>query len=178
MAVALRSLKPREALAKKSGLANWTQPTSLNRSSRNISTHATCPIRIAYSHQRRDAIEQFFAVANFLCRIACHPDILAGFSKTAVLCRPGRLYQPPQTVWRAVGSCLRNLRGRQPAGPFDFLMSADPLPPSKAKIFLRRLTSSVILWTIVLTGLFSSNRLLSDGLFLGIIVLLALAGLS
>ena len=57
-------------------------------------------------------------------------------------------------------------------------MSADPLPPSKAKIFLRRLTSSVILWTIVLTGLFSSNRLLSNSLFLGIIILLALAGLA
>jgi len=54
----------------------------------------------------------------------------------------------------------------------------DPLPPSKAKVFLRRLTSSVILWTIVLTGLFSSNRLLSNSLFLGIIILLAVAGLA
>ena len=54
----------------------------------------------------------------------------------------------------------------------------DALPPSKAKVFLRRLTSSVILWTIVLTGLFSSNRLLSNSLFLGIVILLALAGLA
>src|SRR5436190_12568116 len=57
-------------------------------------------------------------------------------------------------------------------------MSVPPSPPSKAKIFLRRLTSSIVLWTIVLAGLFSSNRLLSNGLFLGIIVLLALAGLA
>src|SRR3989475_912938 len=53
----------------------------------------------------------------------------------------------------------------------------DPAPPSKAKVFLRRLISSVILWTIVLIGLFSSNRLLSDFLFLTIIVVLAVTGL-
>jgi phosphatidate cytidylyltransferase len=51
-------------------------------------------------------------------------------------------------------------------------------PPSKAKIFLRRLTSSIVLWTIVLGGLFSGNELLSNSLFLGIIVLLALTGLA
>src|SRR5438445_2851582 len=54
----------------------------------------------------------------------------------------------------------------------------DPAPPSKAKVFLRRLISSVILWTIVLIGLFSSNRLLSDYLFLTIIVVLAVTGLA
>jgi len=51
-------------------------------------------------------------------------------------------------------------------------------PPSKAKVFLRRLISSIVLWAIVLTGLFSSNRTISDSLFLGIIVLLAVAGLA
>src|SRR5882672_3266785 len=54
----------------------------------------------------------------------------------------------------------------------------DAAPPSKAKVFLRRLISSVILWTIVLTGLFSSNRLISDYLFLIIIVVLATTGLA
>src|SRR6266850_6474042 len=54
----------------------------------------------------------------------------------------------------------------------------DSPPPSKAKVFLRRLISSVILWTIVLTGLFSSNRLISDYLFLIIIVVLATTGLA
>src|SRR5438552_17319035 len=54
----------------------------------------------------------------------------------------------------------------------------DPAPASKAKVFLRRLISSVILWTIVLIGLFSSNRLLSDFLFLTIIVVLAVTGLA
>jgi phosphatidate cytidylyltransferase len=56
-------------------------------------------------------------------------------------------------------------------------MSEPPPPASKAKIFLRRLTSSVILWTVVLAGLFSGYPLLSNSLFLGIIVLLALTGL-
>jgi phosphatidate cytidylyltransferase len=51
-------------------------------------------------------------------------------------------------------------------------------PPSKARIFLRRLTSFVVLWTIVLTALFSSNRLVSDYVFLAIMVLLAVTGLA
>src|SRR5258708_31639377 len=53
----------------------------------------------------------------------------------------------------------------------------DAAPPSKAKIFLRRLISSVVLWTIVLIGLFSSNPMLSNYLFLTIIVVLAVTGL-
>jgi phosphatidate cytidylyltransferase len=43
---------------------------------------------------------------------------------------------------------------------------------------LRRLTSFVVLWTIVLTALFSSNRLVSDYVFLAIMVLLAVTGLA
>ncbi|MDE3066238.1 MAG: phosphatidate cytidylyltransferase [Verrucomicrobiota bacterium] len=50
--------------------------------------------------------------------------------------------------------------------------------PSKAKAFLRRLITSVILWTVVLAALFSGNALLSNGVFLLIILLLALAGLG
>ena len=57
--------------------------------------------------------------------------------------------------------------------------SSTSLPaPSKLKIFVRRLLSFVILWTIVLTALFSSNRLVSDYVFLAIIVFLAAAGLA
>src|SRR5947199_3168730 len=54
----------------------------------------------------------------------------------------------------------------------------DKPPVSKARVFLRRLTSSIILWTIVITGLFSSNRLISDYVFLVIIVVLAVSGLA
>src|SRR5439155_4157808 len=54
----------------------------------------------------------------------------------------------------------------------------DPAPASKAKVFLRRLISSVVLWTIVIMGLFSSNRLLSNYLFLLIIAVLAVTGLA
>jgi phosphatidate cytidylyltransferase len=50
--------------------------------------------------------------------------------------------------------------------------------PSKARVFLRRLITSVILWTVIVASLFSSNPLVSDGVFLVIIVFLALAGLA
>jgi len=49
--------------------------------------------------------------------------------------------------------------------------------PSKAKVFLRRLSSSVVLWTIIIAALFSGSRLISDGVFLFIIALLAVTGL-
>ena len=50
--------------------------------------------------------------------------------------------------------------------------------PSQAQEFLRRLITTVILWTVILAGLFFSNAWISDGLFLLIIFLLALAGLA
>jgi len=54
-----------------------------------------------------------------------------------------------------------------------------PTPPlSKAKIFVRRLVSFVVLWTILLTALFSRNRLVSDYVFLVIMGLLAVTGLA
>ena len=54
---------------------------------------------------------------------------------------------------------------------------APPPAPSRWRIFLRRLISFVILWTILLSALFSKNRLVSDAVFLVIIVFLALTGL-
>jgi phosphatidate cytidylyltransferase len=56
--------------------------------------------------------------------------------------------------------------------------AASAQTPSKAKIFLRRLITSVILWTVIIAALFSSSSLVSDGVFLLIIVFLALAGLA
>jgi phosphatidate cytidylyltransferase len=50
-------------------------------------------------------------------------------------------------------------------------------PPSKAKVFVRRLTSTVTLWTIVLLALFSSNRIVSDYVFMLLILFLAVTGL-
>lgn len=50
--------------------------------------------------------------------------------------------------------------------------------PSKARIFLRRLASSLVLWTIVISALFSSNRVLSDYVFLAIVLFLAVTGLA
>lgn len=48
---------------------------------------------------------------------------------------------------------------------------------SKAQIFFRRLLSSIALWTVVLSALFSSNRLVSDYFFLSVMVFLAATGL-
>jgi phosphatidate cytidylyltransferase len=50
--------------------------------------------------------------------------------------------------------------------------------PSKAQVFLRRLITTVILWTVILMALFSSNRLISNGVFILIMVFLATAGLA
>ncbi|HLP77449.1 MAG TPA: CDP-archaeol synthase [Candidatus Paceibacterota bacterium] len=52
-----------------------------------------------------------------------------------------------------------------------------PAPQSKLKIFARRLTSTVILWTIVLTALFSKNKVLSDYVFGATMVFLAVTGM-
>ena len=54
--------------------------------------------------------------------------------------------------------------------------SATPTP-SKTQVFLRRLASTVMLWTLILSALFSGNRFISDGVFILFIALLALAGL-
>jgi len=56
--------------------------------------------------------------------------------------------------------------------------SAPATPPSKARVFFRRLITSVILWTVIIAALFSNNPLVSDSVFLVIIVFLALAGLA
>src|SRR6267378_6907133 len=52
-----------------------------------------------------------------------------------------------------------------------------PPQPSKAKVFIRRLASTVTLWTIVLLALFSSNRIVSDYVFMLLILFLAVTGL-
>jgi phosphatidate cytidylyltransferase len=49
--------------------------------------------------------------------------------------------------------------------------------PSKAKNFLRRLITTVILWTVIITALFSGSPLVSEGVFLFVIVLLSAAGI-
>ena len=54
---------------------------------------------------------------------------------------------------------------------------AKPPPPSKKIIFLRRLISSVILWAVVIGALFSGNKIISDYVFLLIMMTLAWVGL-
>src|SRR5476649_1548265 len=50
--------------------------------------------------------------------------------------------------------------------------------PSKAKVFFRRLITTVILWTVILAAMFSGNALVSDGIFILLIFVLAMAGLA
>jgi len=60
----------------------------------------------------------------------------------------------------------------------DSTTAAPAPPPSKGKVFLRRLISSLVLWMIILLSLFSSNKLLSDTVFVVLILLLAVTGLA
>jgi len=55
--------------------------------------------------------------------------------------------------------------------------TAAPPPTSKAKIFARRLTSTTILWGVVLAAMFSGNQFISDYVFLLFMVVLACVGL-
>jgi phosphatidate cytidylyltransferase len=55
---------------------------------------------------------------------------------------------------------------------------SSPPAPSKARIFFRRLLSFVILWTVLLTALFSGNKIISDYVFLVVIAFLAVTGLA
>ena len=54
---------------------------------------------------------------------------------------------------------------------------AAPIPSSKARIFFRRLGSTLVLWAVVLIAVFSPNKSLSSYAFLGIMTVLATAGL-
>jgi phosphatidate cytidylyltransferase len=61
-----------------------------------------------------------------------------------------------------------------PVGP----PGPSPTPsPSKAQVFLRRLASTVFLWSVVLTAIFSGNPFVREWVFLGLMLLLAGAGL-
>jgi phosphatidate cytidylyltransferase len=51
-------------------------------------------------------------------------------------------------------------------------------PPSRLRTFLRRLISSIILWTVVLGAMFSGNRILSDAVFITIMLVLTGFGLA
>src|SRR5579883_853017 len=55
--------------------------------------------------------------------------------------------------------------------------AAPAAPASKLRIFARRLLSFVILWTILLSALFSRHRMLSDAAFVVIITFLGITGL-
>lgn len=66
--------------------------------------------------------------------------------------------------------------GRTPE-PLPNPATPAPTAPSKAKVFFRRLLSTVILWSVVLGAMFSGNKLLSDYVFLVIMVILVVVGL-
>jgi phosphatidate cytidylyltransferase len=55
---------------------------------------------------------------------------------------------------------------------------APPPTSSKLKTFLRRLLSTVILWTIILVALFCGNQFIADYAFLVVMVFLAVSGLA
>jgi phosphatidate cytidylyltransferase len=55
--------------------------------------------------------------------------------------------------------------------------TAPSTSPSKLKIFVRRLASTVVLWTVILVGLFCGNEVISNYVLLAIMVFLAVTGL-
>lgn len=55
--------------------------------------------------------------------------------------------------------------------------TSPPAGPSKGAIFRRRLLSSTILWTVVISALFSGNKFLSDYVFLAIMLFLVVFGM-
>ncbi|MSU34182.1 MAG: phosphatidate cytidylyltransferase [Pedosphaera sp.] len=61
--------------------------------------------------------------------------------------------------------------------PAEASPQATPTAAAKGPVFLRRLGSTVVLWSIVLTAIFSTNRFVREYVFLGLILLLAAAGL-
>ena len=52
-----------------------------------------------------------------------------------------------------------------------------PPAPSKARVFLRRLISSAILWTVVIVALFNGDRVISGVVFVLVMTTLAVFGL-
>ena len=54
----------------------------------------------AHPHQRRDAREQFSALADFLRRTGHHADALAGFPEAAIFRRAGGIRPAAPAVWR------------------------------------------------------------------------------
>ncbi len=55
--------------------------------------------------------------------------------------------------------------------------AAPPAPQSKAKVFVRRLSSTLVLWGIVLAAMFSGNKYVSDYVFLALLLLLTFTAL-
>jgi phosphatidate cytidylyltransferase len=65
---------------------------------------------------------------------------------------------------------------------------AETIPPStpppaapalsKGQVFVRRLSSTAVLWAIVLSAMFSGNEMVSNGVFLALMLLLTWAGLT
>lgn len=66
---------------------------------------------------------------------------------------------------------------RPSATPSTSSPTPAPTPVSKARTFARRLFSTLILWGIVLGGMFSGNRVLSEYVFITIMTVLAVVGL-
>ena len=58
----------------------------------------------AHPHQRRDAREQFPALADFLRRTRHHADALAGFPQAAIFRRAGGIRAAAPAVWRSMNA--------------------------------------------------------------------------
>jgi phosphatidate cytidylyltransferase len=84
---------------------------------------------------------------------------------------------PPPARWKRAST--NPLSTHQRSLPILSPMPDAPAPTqSKLKIFLRRLVSTVILWAIILAALFCTSQMISDFVFLFVMVFLAVTGLA
>ena len=69
------------------------------------------------------------------------------------------------------------MNSESPAKPAGADIATATQSPSKAKVFLRRLLSTLTLWSVILVALFSGNKLVADYVILVIMIFLAVTGL-
>ncbi|HTI72178.1 MAG TPA: phosphatidate cytidylyltransferase [Candidatus Limnocylindria bacterium] len=67
--------------------------------------------------------------------------------------------------------------GSSPLGSTGSTPAPTPVPLSKGAIFVRRLSSTVCLWTVVLLAVFSSSQFIREYVFLFLMMVLATTGL-
>lgn len=109
--------------------------------------------------------------------------VMSSHGSRSELQHPLLVYLPQVATGKRLSSAEENFSraavtfSTMPQMPNDSAASAVTPAPSKARVFVRRLASSLFLWAIVLTAMFSGNRLISDYVFVALMMFLAVTGI-